>query len=87
MSGMIRYDVLSVILHAAPTPTAGHYTTRLFVTGDRSLAQWTTDDARPAILMSRDVQHDNQLSQQCYVLILCRGDVLTSMVRRGTRGS
>ena len=49
-------------------------------------AQWSTDDARPARLVNRDVQHDNRISQQCHVLILCRGDALSSTVSRGTRG-
>ena len=74
----IKYEVLSVTPHAGATPSAGHYITRLFVAGDRRLAHWSTDDARPARLVSRDAQHDNQLSQQCYVLILCSGAALKS---------
>ena len=52
---------------------------------DRRLAQWSTDDARPARLVSRDAQHDNQLSQQCYVLILWRGAALKSTLRGALR--
>ena len=80
------YHVLSVTLRSGPAPNAGHYTTRLLRTGDQHVAQWSTDDARPAKLVHRDAKHDHHLSQQCYILILCRGDALSSTVSRGTRG-
>ena len=43
------YPILSIILHAGPTPNAGH-TSRLIIApaGHHSTAQWSTDDARPA---------------------------------------
>ncbi|CAE7708298.1 unnamed protein product [Symbiodinium pilosum] len=53
----VAYNVWSVILHAGHSPHAGHYTSRLLTaTADgASGAQWSTDDARPAKLIMREV--------------------------------
>ena len=71
----VPYNVWSVILHAGHSPHAGHYTSRLpTATADgASGAQWSTDDARPAKLIMRAVMHDQNLSQQSYILLLGRG--------------
>ena len=71
----IPYHAWSVILHAGNSPNAGHYTSRLLTaTADgASGAQWSTDDARPAKLVMRDVTQDQNVSQQSYILLLGRG--------------
>ena len=71
----VPYDVISVILHAGHSPDAGHYTTRLLTASAGSIepAQWSTDDARPAKLIARDIRQDHNLSQQAYILLLGRG--------------
>ena len=67
------YRILSIIMHAGPTPHAGHYTSRMIIApaGHHSTAQWSTDDARPAKLINRDVQNDVGLSQQACILASC----------------
>ena len=72
------YDVVSVILRdlrAGHSPHAGHYTARLLTepAGSISTAPWSTDDARPAMLIARDIRQDHNLSQQAYILLLGRG--------------
>ena len=71
----VPYDFISVILRAGHSPDAGHYTTRLLTepAGSISTAQWSTDDARPAKLIARDIRQDHNLSQQAYILLLGRG--------------
>ena len=71
----VPYDVLSVILHAGNSPSAGHYTTRLLTpaAGGTSVVQWSTDDARPATIIMRDTMQDHNLSHQSYILLFGRG--------------
>ena len=75
------YKILSIIIHAGSTPHARHYTSRLLTApaAHHSVAQWSTDDARPAKLISRDVQSDIGLSQQSYILLLGRGEAAARM--------
>ena len=71
----VPYHVWSVILHAGHSPHAGHCASRLLAaTADgASGVQWSTDDARLAKLVMREVLQDQNLSQQAYVLLLGRG--------------
>ena len=71
----VPFDVISVILHAGHSPDAGQYTSSLLTepAGSISTAQWSTDDARPAKLIARDIRQGHNLSQQAYILLLGRG--------------
>ena len=71
----VPYNVWSVILHAGHSPHASHYASRLLTAaaGGTCGVQWSTDDARPAKLIMREVMQDQNLSQQSYILLLGRG--------------
>ena len=73
----IPYAIVACVLHCGATTSAGHYTTRFVNHLPPGLAphappQWKADDGKPAEHIHIPLENDALLSQQCYILLLCR---------------
>ena len=73
----IPYAIVACVLHRGATTSAGHYTTRFVNHLPTGLAphappQWKADDGKPIEHIHIPLENDALLSQQCYILLLCR---------------
>ena len=73
----VTYLVTACVLHRGSTIHGGHYTTRFLNhlpprVAPQAPPQWHADDSKPIEHVNIAVTHDSVLSQQCYLVLLCR---------------
>ena len=74
---LVMYTIVACILHCGATSQAGHYTTRFIdhlpsQAAPHAPPQWKADDSKPIEPVKTEPMRDAVLSQQCYVILLCR---------------
>ena len=74
---LVMYTIVACVLRCGATSQAGHYTTRFInhlppQAAPHAPPQWKADDSKPVEPVKTEPMRDAVLSQQCYVILLCR---------------